>query len=207
MKKTILYILLIVCFMFLSGCNPAHRTGENPPPDAASIATEAPPLPNVNLIGDNKFSQYLDDVRFVPGISQISLFKQAENYSYNHTKITDIVSELFYDGEKGGGCKATAELFGFANDYTATDDNYGKSYNELYTQVQLDGLEMPYNISFEDNVETVLQKLEATIDLQKDYVLDDNSEDTMTLLRNSTSSLTLTDYSLSKDNQIGRAHV
>lgn len=199
MKKIVLCILTIMCFIFFSGCNSKFSSDKNSTSTTTSVTPETLALQDVDMIGENKFSEYLDDVQFIPGISQISLFKQAEKYSYNNTKITDIVGELFYDGESGGGCKAIAELFGFANDYTVTDDNYGNAYNELYTQVPLDGLEMPYNISFEDNIETVLQKLETTIDLQKNFVLDKNSEDAMTLLRNSTSSLKLIDYNLSND--------
>ncbi|MBQ7830286.1 MAG: hypothetical protein IJ345_08455 [Clostridia bacterium] len=140
----------------------------------------------------DSFAQFLDYEHFVPDISQGNYIYQMGNYSYDGTAITDLIPLCHYDGPLGGGCEALGELFGFRNDYTEAEDGKSARYtNSFYTKVLLDSLTMPYDVTFEDTLTTVLQKLGFAVDPYKDFVSDKDAEGIMTLYRDDKSSIVL----------------
>jgi hypothetical protein len=81
-------------------------------------------------------------------------------YKYNGEAITDIIGGFHYDGLSGGGYMTSGGLFGFKNDYTAEPGSkYAVYKNEFHTFVALDGLTLPNEISFEDTLVVVFEKL------------------------------------------------
>ena len=143
---------------------------------------------NAVLLENLKFSQYLNEINFVPRLSQGNFINQVEGYAYNNTAVTDIVAGLNYDGPSGGGWQATGDLFGFYNDYKVTEDEkYANYSNSLYTKVQLKGLPLPYDIEFDDSLEDVFKIFGIRLDPYGDFTPDKNSETDITLFSNDNS--------------------
>ena len=202
MKKFVFVIILCICFSACAGSKPnSDITAEKTTEEHTVSSTAATTSPTIKLVldyfTDNQFSEYLTDANFVAGLSQSNMISLMDTYSYNGQKITDIDSGLHYDGKNGGGLAARGDLFGFVNDYTLVDDKtHAKYTNRFYTKVPLDGLELPYHISFEDTLATVLQKLGIDIDLQSGFLSDQENTGTMTLHNDGFASLQLTNYKL-----------
>jgi hypothetical protein len=174
MKKLIALILVLLCVLGFTACNAMQK-------------------PTRYLDDTSKFAEYLDDINFTDGLTQGDFRLWLEKYSYNDSVITDVAKSFHYDGLSGGGLQGYAsDLFGFRNDYTVTEDKEYVNYsNRFYTEVQLDGFEMPFGISFDDKIETVFEKLEMYFDLQKGFISDKDNTGTMTLYSDDHSTLQL----------------
>lgn len=153
MKKLIALCLVCACLLSVAACN--QILFDENTQTAESTANQQPSSCACKLL-----SAYLDDVNFVPGLSQGALLEQMERYSYSGETVADLESSVFYDGPYGGGLDAPGELFGFNNDYSETEDHeYANYSNSFYTKVPLDGLKLPAGISFEDALGTAINKL------------------------------------------------
>lgn len=150
------------------------------------------------IVREVNFHQYLDDIHFVPGISQKDFEDQIGAYMYNGEKITANMVGMHYDGLYGGGLSMYSDILSACNDYTVTEDEkYAVYTNKLTTSVQLGGLDLPNSISFDYTLSMVLLSLDIDVDLEGDFA---DAEDAKIILRSDeTSSLTLTDLSLSAD--------
>lgn len=153
---------------------------------------------------DNKvlsyLSRYLNDINFVPGLSQAEFIAQIKRYTYRDTIVTDIVPGANYDGVLGGGWQAAGDMFGFYNDYKVTEDEKHASYsNRLYTKVQLKGLPLPYVVEFGDSLEDVFRIIGIEIDPYSGFSPDKNSDTDMTLYSNGTATLLFQNLKLTKD--------
>lgn len=144
------------------------------------------------IIRDVDFNQYLDDINFVPRISQSDFKKLMDTYTYNGKKLSDITEGMWYDGFYGGGYSAWNDefKFGFVNDYTVTDDEKYSIYeNLLNTSVQLDGLKLPNDIKFGYTLSTVLMSFNLNVDLESAFV--DAEDATVIIYGDESSSLKL----------------
>ena len=144
------------------------------------------------IIRDVDFNQYLDDINFVPRISQSDFKKLMDTYTYNGKKLSDITEGMWYDGFYGGGYSAWNDefKFGFVNDYTVTDDEKYSIYeNLLNTSVQLDGLKLPNDIKFGYTLSTVLMSFNLNVDLENAFV--DAEDATVIIYGDESSSLKL----------------
>ena len=160
--KQYVALLLVVLFVFcMSSCDKSNddlNFSDNSNNDFndefdVSAAATAP----TNPYG---FSEYIDSENFVPGINQGDFLEQMEKYKYNGEAITDIIGGFHYDGLSGGGYMTSGGLFGFKNDYTAeSGSKYAVYKNEFHTSVALDGLTLPNEISFEDTLVDIFEKL------------------------------------------------
>ena len=160
--KQYVSLLLVVLFVFcMSSCGKSNddlNFSDNSNNDFndefdVSAAATAP----TNPYG---FSEYIDSENFVPGINQGDFLEQMGKYKYNGEAITDIISGFHYDGLLGGGYMTSGGLFGFKNDYTAeSGSKYAVYKNEFHTSVALDGLTLPNEISFEDTLVDIFEKL------------------------------------------------
>lgn len=152
------------------------------------------------LIESLKFSQYLNDINFVPGVSQGSFKDQVEGYAYNNTAVADIIVGENYDGLYGGGWHANGGLFGFHNDYVVTDDEkYANYSNILYSHVQLEGLPLPYDIQFGDSLGNVFKAVGIGLNPYEDFTPDQNSDTDITLYSKNTESLVFQNLKLTKE--------
>ena len=160
--KQYVALLLVVLFVFcMSSCDKSNddlNFSDNSNNDFndefdVSAAATAP----TNPYG---FSEYIDSENFVPGINQGDFLEQMGKYKYNGEAITDIIGGFHYDGLSGGGYMTSGGLFGFKNDYTAeSGSKYAVYKNEFHTSVALDGLTLPNEISFEDTLVDIFEKL------------------------------------------------
>ncbi len=142
-----------------------------------------------NIFDNSKYTAYLDEINFIPELSQSQFVSQMKKYLYNGTSIEDLTIGHHYDGEWGGGYAADGELFGFRNDYTVMNSKQRAIYsNRLYSTVKLDGIALPCEINFGDTLTTVLGKLQIDTEHLEDFA---SNEVTVTLCINSTSSLKL----------------
>ncbi len=145
------------------------------------------------------FSDYLTDINFVAGLSQGDFISQVEQFRHDGTAVTDILAGLHYDGPYGGGWQATDKLFGFYNDYTASDDGKSAKYsNCLFTRTELAGLELPYGIKFTDTSKDVFTKIGLESNPCFDFTPDEGSDTMMTVYRSRTSSLVFENLNLIK---------
>jgi len=164
------------------------------------VGEQKPTNQNSILIESLNFSQYLNDVNFVPGLSQGSFIHKVEGYAYNDTAVTDIIAGMNYDGPSGGGWQATGDLFGFYNDYKVTDDEkYANYSNSLYSNVQLKGLPLPYNIKFGDSLDDVFEVIGIGLDQYGNFTPDKNSDTDITLYSNDTETLLFQNLKLTKE--------
>lgn len=192
MKKFLLLLLVMaVCLSALSGCSEF----DNESSGSATENIHKDLLPNAPP-EDVEFSKFLDTENFVPGVSQGEFMKHMAKYSQEGTPITDIVEGCHYDTYFGGGYKAQSEFFGFVNDYTA-ENSIADYYNRMWTKVQLDGLNLPFEITFEDSLTDVFKKVELTTNPYDDFTADKNSDTNMTLFNENNASLIFKDLNRS----------
>ena len=119
------------------------------------------------------FSDFLDREGFVKGMSQGTLLDLAEKYAEGlDPSIVPVYCH--YDGEFGGGCMASGELFGYTNDYHSKDGKV-RYANSLYTAVEIKGLALPGGITFDDSVGDALEKLGIDRNIYQKTVMEHSS--------------------------------
>ena len=119
------------------------------------------------------FSDFLDREGFVKGMSQGQLLDLAEKYA---EELDPSIVPVYwhYDGEYGGGCRASSALFGYENDYYAKDGKV-RYANSLYTAVEIKGLTLPGGITFDDSVGDALEKLGIDRNIYQKTVMEHSS--------------------------------
>lgn len=133
-------------------------------------------------------------------MTQRDLFSLAESLTYEGKNIKEAAPGYFYDSQSGGGYRSQGTQFGIYNDYTRSPDRTSAtSYCTLYTYVPLEGLDLPYGITFTSNISAVLQKSGFATDLYNNFVSDANTPGVMTLYNDGTARLTLTDFAKKPD--------
>ena len=119
------------------------------------------------------FSDFLDREGFVKGMSQGQLLDLAEKYAEGlDPSIVPVYCH--YDGEFGGGCMASGELFGYTNDYHSKDGKV-RYVNSLHTAVEIKGLALPGGITFDDSVGDALEKLGIDRNIYQKTVMEHSS--------------------------------
>ncbi len=140
------------------------------------------------------FPEYLDTMGFDADMTQSDLLDLAKSLEYEGMNIYAAAHGHFYDSQYGGGYSAQAKQFGFNNDYTQSKDGTRAfSTSRLYTHVPLEGLNLPYGITFEDNLATILQKLGLDLDYTNHFTSDTGISGVMILYYDETAFLTLAD--------------
>lgn len=191
-------ILTAACLLLLTACAgaPAERnTGTAPASESATLLTipdtgnEQAGVLSADEYGDilTAFSAFLDDEGFVSGLTQGQMIGTADRYAYEGRTIHQTNAGFHWDGTDGGGWKCMGELFGVSNEYRS-----GVYTNSLYTSVPLDGLTLPFGITFDDALSAVLGKLGLPVD-PDELVPDRENGLSMTILSRDGRSLTLTD--------------
>ena len=143
------------------------------------------------------FSDFLDREGFVKGMSQGQLLDLAEKYAEGlDPSIVPVYCH--YDGEFGGGCMASGELFGYTNDYYANDETGKARYtNMIYAAVEIESLVLPYGIEYGDVIGDVLEKLAVNRDIYKNTAAYDGTK--MVLYDDGATSLVLVNYFLTTE--------
>ena len=205
MKKTTAFILTALLLLSLVGCDGSVQPASSSSTVTTTVPTTGTTVPTTSSTpivitpfpGDsNGFSEYLNTMGFVPGISQRdirnleeSLVNQGDNANYSGLG-------YYYDSQYGGGYAAQSEYWGISNDYKrAEDGTSATSTNRLYTRIPLEGLEFPYDITFTSNLSGVLQKIGFSTDPYNNFVSDADTPGVMTLHNDGKVCLALTDFS------------
>lgn len=129
----------------------------------------------------NHFSEHLDMINFVPGLSQGDFIDQVGLYRYKGISVMAQGNSVNYDGPNGGGWLMNAEdIYSFQNDCYYTDTSV-KYFNKMSTTVPLEGLVLPYDIHFEDTLVEAFRKIGIPMDPLADFVPDPKSDVAMTL--------------------------
>ncbi len=171
MKKLILSLALAFTVL-LAGCNSAQAP-------MTSINPSSTPPYNLDL---TQFTAFLGNEGFTNVRTQTDFLAQMKKYSYNGTTVDAYGAWYNYDGIYGGGCAMNSDNISFKNDYYQNDETgVTRSTDSLFTLVPLEGLTLPYGITFEDNVTSALAKLGIKDDPRLDFTADSGTTDTMTL--------------------------
>ena len=137
---------------------------------------------------------------FVPGMTQKDLSSLAESLIYEGQNIKEAAPGYYYDSQYGGGYRSQGSQFGFSNDYTRSPDRTrATSTNSLYTYVPLEGLDLPYGITFTSDLSGVLQKIGFGTEPYNNFVSDADAPGVMTLYYDGAARLTLTDFAKKPD--------
>ncbi len=127
-------------------------------------------IPEADISG---FSDFLDRSGLTKDMSQSDLLDLAEKYTADLDP-SQVPVYCHYDGEYGGGCMASGELFGYTNDYHAEDGKV-RYTNSLYTAVEIKDLPLPYGITFDDNVGDALEKIGIDRNIYQKTVMEHSS--------------------------------
>ena len=206
MKKITVFILTALLLLSLIGCDGSAQPASSTSTVTTTVPTAGTTVPTTSstpivitpFLGDsNGFSEYLNTMGFVPGISQRdihnleqTLVNQGDNANYSGLGYN-------YDSQYGGGYAAQSEYWGVSNDYKrAEDGTSATSTNRLYTRIPLEGLEFPYDITFTSNLSGVLQKIGLSTDPYNGFVSDPADPGVMTLHNDGKVCLALTNFPL-----------
>ncbi len=149
----------------------------------------------VNRIPDSdlsEFAKFLDREGFVRGMSQGQLLDLAEKYAEG---LDPAIVPVYchYDGEFGGGCSASGELFGYEN-YYYNNEGEVRYANSFYAAVEIESLVLPYGIKYGDVIGDVLEKLAIDRDIYKNTAAFEGTK--LELYNDGTISLTLVNHFL-----------
>lgn len=191
MKKIVPCILCLILVLSVVGCaapgGKRDPSGDNASSQTASENEKDNGEANSSVL--TTFADFIDGEGFVRGVSQGKFIDEiVPQYRYEGKTIPEIVAGANWDGVEGGGWECRGKKFGCSNSYV-----HGTYTNELYTTVSLDGLDLPYQISFEDSVNTVLQKLGLPSDISE-LSPDEPDGLSTTLLHDGSRTLKLNDY-------------
>lgn len=126
------------------------------------------------------FDAFLDDNGIRQGESQMSFKLRLNDYMYNGQELSAWTDETYWDDKTGGGSSSEYKYFGLYNNYI-NSDGVVKYVNEMYTEVPLVGLELPYHITFKDSLTKVLRKIGLSVDPYDGFVNDSDTPGIMTL--------------------------
>lgn len=136
------------------------------------------------------FLECLDRENFKKDVTQTAFLDQVDKYSYRGRKVTDLALPAYFDGVHGGGIMGWGDFLGIHNEYYADDEKITYT-NEIDTLVPLDGLVLPYDIKFDDSIQTVFKKIGIKEDLDKAFEPNQTSVTEKTLFENKTEALIL----------------
>lgn len=150
----------------------------------------------INRIPDTdvwQFAHFLDREGFVGGMTQGQLLDLAEKYAEG---LDPSIVPVFwhYDGEYGGGCEASGELFGYKNDYR-NEDGKVRYENSFYAKVEIPNLDLPCGIRYGDKFAEVLDKLSIDRNIYFRYNSGTNIEN-LPLYNDGKATLTLVNWAL-----------
>lgn len=133
------------------------------------------------------FHRYIDDLNFDEKTSESDLKAQGETYKYNGKSINSLMLGEYADGLDGGGYSAfdiSGDFrFSYATLATFYDDEGYAIYSDYFnTNVPLEGLWLPGEISFGDNILEVFEKLE--IDIYSEEILSTYKDNTLIICEN-----------------------
>lgn len=202
MRKFFVFIALLMLPCMLLSCtnsNPGNvETSENSS-DSAVIETSGSTVEgklnsDITLVLLDSLSEYLTNEGYT-GTDQETLTAIVSKYSYQGTSLPELYPAAVYEGtDNSGGMDGGNGTTGYRNHFSYPESGKSVRYNNFYTQVPLEGMILPFEITFEDTVFDVLKKL--GLDFSPDYFAPDDPRNRMkaTLLTAEESSLVFYNY-------------
>lgn len=186
-KLFFLLIMLLATAAIISCAEPEDLKIEGNEETTAEVNL----IPNTDI---SVFSDFLDREGFVKGMSQGQLLDLAEKYAEG---LDPAIVPVYwhYDGEFGGGCRASGELFGYKNDYRSKDGKV-RYENSLYTAVEIKGLTLPGGITFDDSIGDALEKLGIDRSICQKAAIDNST--TLSLYNENGVSLVFTNWAMTQ---------
>ncbi len=157
-------VLFFICLLLLAGCAKEKFVSvtDTKPTEIAVKAADVQMSEEVV----QAFSTFLDENNIVPGIGQGEMTEQMGRYSYQGEQINsnggihaDGIGSFSYSESDPQG------RYGFENSFKQNQETQYANYcNMLFTRVPLEGLSMPFDITFQDDMGQVLEKMELDMD-------------------------------------------
>lgn len=185
MRKLALFLSLIM-IIGLTSCTP-HGESNDTTDSEEQTHVDYVACGNSDIL--EGFATVLTNEGYAAAMSQSDLRNIVKRYSFEGTSLDELIMFFHYDGEYGGGMQGSGEHFGYSNDYK----NYNSRVtytNYFYTNVPIDGMVLPYGISFDDDISSALEKLGLDIDT--------GSREKTVLISSETSELVLFNHSFSE---------
>ncbi len=167
MRKLIAFIaLLLLPYLLLSCFDRAGECEISSEDSSDNTIVEIPATTVEGKLNSDKtlplldsLSEYLTNEGYT-GTTEEALNSIISQYSYQGTLISKLVDAAVYDGtDNSGGTHASHQYFGYHWHYSYPEDGKSVHYNNFYTRVPLDGLILPFGITFNDTFYDVLKKL------------------------------------------------
>ncbi len=112
----------------------------------------------------NSLSEYLTYEGYT-GTDQETLTAIVSKYSYQGTSLPELLPGTVYDGfDNSGGTTGSNGMFGYHWHFSYPENGDSVRYNNFHTTVPLDGLTLPFGITFDDTFSDVLKKLGLEFD-------------------------------------------
>lgn len=202
MRKLFAFIALLLLPCLLLSCfdgNPEIvETGES---SSDSAVVELPETTVEGKLNSDKtlslldsLSEYLTNEGYTD-TDQEALTAIVSKYSYQGTSLPELYPAAVYEGtDNSGGMSGGDGTIGYRHHFSYPESGKSVRYNNFCTQVPLEGMVLPFEISFEDTVSDVLKKL--GLDFSPDYFAPDDPRNRMkaTLLTLEESSLVFYNY-------------
>ena len=197
MKKFLFLIsVIIVLSIFLGSCDLVQLLDQinknNDTEESSNIESESEAEIGYTPAAIHGFSEYLDHEGFdhtrLEGTSTHGL----EKYKYEGETVKDLLLISYADGYNGWENFAESDFCGFWAS-VRQDWRHVVSKNRFSAYVQLENLDSPYGVTFDDDIHAALKKIGIEEDVIENFVSDDDNQGVMTLQRGSNFSLTLSD--------------
>ena len=202
MRKYFVFIALLMLPCMLLSCTNSNlgnvETSENSS-DSDVIETSGSTVEgklnsDITLPLLDSLADYLTNEGYT-GTDQETLTAIVSKYSYQGTSLPELYPAAVYEGtDNRGGMDGGDGTIRYCNHFSYPEGGKSVRYNNFYTQVPLEGMILPLEISFEDTVSDVLKKL--GLDFSPDYFAPDDPRNRMkaTLLTAEESSLVFFNY-------------
>ena len=202
MRKLFAFITLLLLPCLLLSCfNGNPEIVETVEDSSNSAVVEIPESTVEGKLNSDKtlslldsLSEYLTNEGYT-GTDQETLTAIVSKYSYQGTSLPELYPAAVYEGtDNSGGMDGGDGTIRYRHRFSYPESGKSVNYNNFYTQVPLEGMILPLEISFEDTVSDVLKKL--GLDFSPDYFAPDDPRNRMkaTLLTTKESSLVFYNY-------------
>lgn len=201
MRKIFAFIALLLPCLLLSCFEGKPEIVDTVENSSDSVVVEIPETTVEGKLNSDKTLPLLDSLadyltnEGYTGTDQETLTAIVSKYSYQGTSLPELYPAAVYEGTgNSGGINGGDVTIRYRHRFSYPESGKSVRYNYFYTQVPLEGMTLPFEISFEDTISDVLKKL--GLDFSPDYFAPDDQRNRMkaTLLTAEESSLVFYNY-------------
>lgn len=197
--KKIIFLILLVSFIFLmSSCqsSPATHTPYNTTPNYTPDNTQE----NITAEKLKVFSDFIKNNLEIYDNGNISFLNLTKSLTCNNKIISEACSIQKNEFSTGTSYSINGgSLFSFSETFKTYADGTLISSTDFFITEYVSGLEFPFNITFDDSLDSALNKI-IVIDISKDFKANEGSDTDMTLYSAGNKSIIYRDHN--KNTQI-----